>query len=112
MKSINPLDPRFVRAMSLSRDFPRRAMAGVQSKPTALADRATRQAEEQDAYGLDSPVLVERIADEDRTCTGGFLNEEVVDAIRTGRSANSAVAEAARAFNTPWLLDEASMPRE
>lgn len=112
MRSVDFKDPRYLRELHLLRHHPRRSMAGNASKADALADRATRQAEEQDIYGLARPVLTERVADEDRTLTGGYLNEEIIDALRTGRARNSDVAEAARAFNTPWLLDEASMPRE
>jgi hypothetical protein len=81
------------------------------TQPDAQAERGTRQADEQDAYGYRRPVIRERVANEDRTLTGGYLNEEVTDAIRTGRARNTDVAHAARMFATPWLLDEpAALP--
>ena len=108
MKSVDPLDPRFVKAMA-KRSAP--GYSSASSKPSALADRQTRAAEEQDIYGMRSPLTIERIEDADRTLTGEYLTEEVVDALRHG-SRNSELLAAARALNTPWVLDTSSLARE
>ena len=70
----------------------------------------TRQAEHDDVYPVVSPV--ERLADTDRTLTGGYLTEEVREVLRTGRARHAGLADAARNFGTAWLLDEARLPAE
>jgi len=82
-----------------------------QVKPDALPEWGTREAEDMDIYGAARPQGRERISTEDATLIGGFLAEEVREALRTGYG-RPEVAEACRAIGQSWAMEAPSLPIE
>lgn len=110
MKSWRPTPGQIAKASTLHRRTV--GYTPTARTPERTAERHTPQGEAQDIHGKANPQGIERVTPEDMTLIGGFVREEVLDAVRTGRAANEAVAEAARLYSTPWLLECSPLPNE